>query len=183
MSTGYQIDDQYGTYFLTPTIVDWVDVLTRKEYKDIIISSLDFCIKNKALMVYGYVIITNHIHLIVRSTNGTLSDTVRDFKKFTATAILDAIRSQPESRREWMLHRFEWNAAQNKRSSDSQFWTHENRAEVIFSEKFFNQKLKYIHDNPVRAGWVYNPEDYIYSSAKALMHHTPGQLALADWFM
>ena len=84
MSSGYQIQDQYATHFLTPTIVDWVDIFTRKIYRDIIIESLAFCIKNKGLILYGYVIMTNHLHLLVRSEPGKLSDTMRDFKKFTA---------------------------------------------------------------------------------------------------
>ena len=182
MSTGYKIEDQFATHFITPTIVDWVDVFTSKAYCDIILNSLDFCIKNKGLILYGYVIMTNHLHLIVRSEPGKLSDTIRDFKKFTATAILEAITNQPESRREWMLHRFEWNAAQNQRSGDNQVWTHENHPEYIYSQRFFDQKLKYIHDNPVRAGWVDQPEDYVYSSAKTLLLNKPGLLPLADWY-
>ncbi len=182
MSTGYQIDDQFGTYFLTPTIVDWVDVLTRKNYKDIIIQCLDYCIKNKGLVLYGYVIMTNHMHLIARSQNGQLSSTIRDFKKFTAVNIINAITNEPESRKAWMLHRFEWNAKRNARSADNQFWRHENHPEKIFSKDFFDQKLKYIHDNPVRAGWVELPEDYIFSSAKALLNNIPGPLLLNDWY-
>ena len=182
MSTGYQIEDKYATHFLTPTIVDWVDVLTRKTYRDIIMDSLDFCIRKKGLVLYGYVVMTNHLHLIARSEPGKLSDTIRDFKKFTAGAIIDEIRNKPESRREWMLYRFEWNAAQNKRSSENQFWTHENRPEVIFTQKFFMQELDYIHENPVRAGWVEQPEDYLYSSAKSLLLNVPCRLPLADWY-
>ena len=182
MSTGYRIEDQFATHFISPTIVDWVDVFTRNCYRDIIIDSLDFCIKKKGLVLYGYVIMTNHLHLLVRSETGKLSDTIRDFKKFTASAILEAIRNGPESRREWMLHRFEWNATQNQRSSDNQVWTHENRAEYIYTQQFFDQKLKYIHENPVRAGWVEQPEDYQYSSAKALLLNKPGPFLLADWY-
>ena len=182
MSTGYQIADQYATHFITPTIVDWVDIFTRNVYRDIIIDSLNFCIRNKSLKLYGYVIMTNHLHLILRSENGQLSDTIRDFKKFTASSILDAIKNGPESRREWMLHRFEWNAAQNKRSSNNQLWTHENRAEEIRTLRFFNQKLNYIHENPVRAGWVERPEDYVYSSAKSLLLNAAGALTLENWY-
>jgi REP element-mobilizing transposase RayT len=182
MSTGYQIKDQYATHFITPTIVDWVDIFTRKAYRDIIIDSLAFSIRERGLKLYGYVIMTNHLHLIVRSETGKLSDTIRDFKKFTARSIIDVINKEPESRREWMLHRFKWNAAQNERSSDHQFWTHENRLEEIFSQNFFNQKLNYIHENPVRAGWVEYPEEYVYSSAKALLKNVAGPLPLTDWY-
>ena len=125
---------------------------------------------------------TNHLHLIARSETGNLSDTIRDFKKYTSTTILAAIKSGAESRIEWLLHRFKWNAAQNKRSSNYQLWTHENRAEAIFSQKFFNQKLNYIHENPVRAGWVQHPEEYIYSSAKSVLLNIAGRLPIADWY-
>lgn len=181
MSTGCRIDDQYATYFITPTIVDWVDVLSRKCYRDIIIDSLNFCIKEKHLIVYGYVIMTNHLHLIVRSTNGTLSGTIGDFKKFTAKAIIRTIKEQPESRREWMLHKFEFIATTNQRSSDHQLWMHENHPEIVFSEKFFNQKLNYIHNNPVRAGIVEFPEDYLHSSAKSLIKNVPGLVPITPW--
>ena len=182
MSTGYQIEDQYAIHFLTPTIVDWVNVFTQKSYRDVIMNSLAFCVKEKGLVLYGYVIMTNHLHLLARSEPGKLSDTLRDFKKFTAGIILEKIQNEPESRREWMMHRFAWNAAQNKRSSDNQFLTHENHAEVIISDKFFNQKLNYIHENPVREGWVEKPVDYIYSSAKALLLNVSGPLSLSDWY-
>ncbi len=181
MSFGYQIRDQSAAHFVTPAIVDWVDIFTRKIYRDIVIDSLNFCIKNKALKVYGYVIMTNHLHLVVKSENGTLSDTLRDFKKFTSAQILQAVKAGPESRQEWLLHRFEWNATQNKRSSSNQLWTHENHPEEIYSLKFFNQKLNYIHENPVRARWVDLPEDYIYSSAKTIIKNTTGLLPISGW--
>jgi REP element-mobilizing transposase RayT len=183
MSSGYQIRDQHAMHFITPAIVDWVDVLTRNTYRDIIISSLNHCIKYKELNVYGYVIMTNHLHLIVKSRNGTLSDTIRDFKKFTSRRIIDAIQNGAESRREWMMHRFTWNASQNARSSDHQLWTHENHPEEIHSLKFFNQKLNYIHDNPVRAGWVLYPVDYVHSSAGAILKNVPGLVPLSDWLI
>jgi REP element-mobilizing transposase RayT len=179
MSTGYQIDDQYGMYFLTFTVVDWVDIFTRKSYRDIIVDSLNYCIKEKQLCVYGYVVMTNHVHLIAQSKAGKLSDTIRDFKKFTARKILDTIVSEPESRREWLLHRFEWNASQHERNNRYQVWTHENHAVSITSEKFFRQKMEYIHQNPVRAGWVEREEDYIYSSAKALFNNCDGNVLLS----
>jgi REP element-mobilizing transposase RayT len=181
MSNGYQIRDQHAAHFITPAIVDWVDVFTRKIYRDIVIDSLNFCIKYKALKVYGYVIMSNHMHLIVQSETGNLSDTIRDFKKFTSTNILEAIRTGPESRREWMLHRFEWNAAQNKRSSDNQLWTHDNHPEEVRSLKFYNQKLDYIHYNPVRAGLVELPEEYVYSSAKTIIKKVSGLVPISDW--
>jgi len=70
-------------------------VFTRKSYKDVIIDCLDFCIKNKGMILYGYVIMSNHIHLIIQSRDGKLSDLIRDFKKFTAKRILNKIQEEP----------------------------------------------------------------------------------------
>jgi REP element-mobilizing transposase RayT len=63
------------------------------------------------MVVFGYVIMSNHIHFIVQSKDGKLSDLIRDFKKFTAKTILEKIQSEPESRREWMLERIYFSMA------------------------------------------------------------------------
>ena len=111
MSQGYQIYDQHSLYYLTFQIVNWVDVFTRLAYKEIIIDSLNYCRKNKGLELYGYVIMTNHIHLIARSKESNqLSDTIRDFKKFTSKKLIEAIKDHPESRREWLLRKFSYEA-------------------------------------------------------------------------
>ena len=167
MSTGYQIQDQNGLYFLTFQIIDWVDIFTRKIYKDIAIDSFKYCMENKGLRLFGFVIMSNHIHLLASAVEpNRLSDIIRDFKKFTAYSFLEEIRKNTESRQDWMLKRFEFAAKANKRNSDYQLWTHENRAVELVSNTFIEQKLNYIHENPVRAGYVDKAEDYIYSSAR-----------------
>jgi REP element-mobilizing transposase RayT len=169
MTIGYQVYNQQATYFVTFTIVDWVDLLSRKVYRDIVIESLRYCISYKGLKVYSYVIMTNHIHLIIQSDGSNLlSDIIRDFKKYTAKQFIETILKEPESRREWLLKRFAFNAVQHSRNSNYQIWTHENHAIEINSHHFFEQKNNYILQNPVRAGWVDKPEDYIYSSAYEL---------------
>ena len=107
---GYQIRDQSKPHFMTFTVVDWVDIFTRKIYRDIIIESLKFCQKQKGLILHGYVIMSNHIHVIFQTETGNLSDLVRDFKAasvpvFTAKEIFKTIENGPESRSDWMLKR------------------------------------------------------------------------------
>ncbi|WP_166920251.1 REP-associated tyrosine transposase [Flavobacterium poyangense] len=165
MKEGYVIRDQTIPHFLTSTVVDWIDVFTRQNYRDIIIESLDYCIKNKGMILYGYAIMSNHIHLIVQSKDGKLSDLIRDFKKFTAKLILEKIQNSPESRREWMLERFKLASEQHSRNKVFQFWQYGNHAEEIYTNKFMWSKLHYIHLNPVKAGLVNKASDYIYSSA------------------
>ncbi|MGB0807143.1 MAG: REP-associated tyrosine transposase [Salibacteraceae bacterium] len=165
MPTGYQIKEQDQLYFLTFQIVEWVDIFTRKENRDIVIENLKYCNENKGLEIYGYVIMSNHIHLLLRSDSNELSKTIKEFKSYTAKQILKSIESGTESRRDWMLNVFKDAAFNHKRNSTYQLWTHENHAEHIYSNKFMEQKLNYIHPNPVRAGLVLKEEDYVYSSA------------------
>jgi REP element-mobilizing transposase RayT len=176
MGTGYQVYDQHGMYFLTFTIVDWVDIFSRKRYRDIITENLAYCIREKGLMIYSYVIMTNHVHIIMKSATGKLSDTIRDFKKYTSRKLIESIKEEPESRREWMLHRFAWAADHSTTNTNYQVWTHENHAIEIKTIEFFAGKRDYIHMNPVRAGWVQHPEDFVYSSAYA-----EALLAWAEW--
>ena len=166
MSTVYRIEDQSALYYLTLQVVDWIDVFTRPIYRDIIIDSLKYCQKNKGLQIFGYVIMSNHIHLIANSPEGHLSETLRDFKKFTAKTIIDSIKEGNESRRDWMLNRFEFNAQQHSRNENYQLWTHENHAVILYSNDFIQEKLEYLHNNPVRARIVEKSEDYLYSSAR-----------------
>ncbi|KFF19114.1 REP-associated tyrosine transposase [Flavobacterium hydatis] len=165
MQGGYKIRDQNLPHFITITVVDWVDIFTRKIYRDLVIESLDFCITNKSMVLYGYVIMSNHIHMIVQSGNGELSDLLRDFKKFTATKIIGKIKSEPESRREWMLERFKLATESHSRNKNYQFWQYGSHPEEIYSNKFMWSKLNYIHLNPVRGGIVEKASHYIYSSA------------------
>ena len=167
MSQGYQIYDQTSLYYLTFQVVKWVDIFTRLSYKEIITDSFTFCRDSKGLELYAYVIMTNHIHLIARAKeNYKLSDIIRDFKKFTANKLLDHINQPLESRSDWMLKRFEFAASEHGRNSKYQIWTHENHAIELHSIEFIEQKLNYIHNNPVRVGIVNKPEDYIFSSAR-----------------
>lgn len=166
MSTGYQIKDQSGLYFLTFQVVDWLDIFTRQVYRDIVINSFRFTIENQGFHLFAYVIMSNHVHLIANSATGKLSDTVGNIKKYTSKKIIKTIKNINESRREWLLNKFELKARQHSRNKNYQVWTHENHAVSLYSNEFIAQKLEYIHQNPVHAGVVANPEDYLYSSAR-----------------
>ena len=102
MSTGYKITDKDGIYFLTFQIVGWVDIFTRKSYKDIVIDSLKYCQEYKSLEIFAYVIMSNHIHILCRSNTGDLSGTVRDFKNFTSKRFLEIVSSNKESRKDYL---------------------------------------------------------------------------------
>jgi REP element-mobilizing transposase RayT len=160
----YKIYEQHGLNYLTLTTVGWIDVFSRQRYRDIIIESLKYCQTHKGLHVYGYVIMSNHIHMIVHTEGFELSDVLRDFKKFTASNILKSIQKEPESRREWLMHLFKF-FAHNDSNREHQFWQTDNHPIALWSQDVIWQKLDYIHLNPVRAGIVANSTEYIYSSA------------------
>ena len=147
MKEGYVIRDQTLPHFLTVTVVDWVDVFSRQNYRDSVIECLDYCIKNKGMILFSYVIMSNHIHMIIQSDDAKLSDLIRDFKKFTAKTILDKIQVEPESRRNWMLERFKLATETHSRNKNYQFWRLGSHAEEIYSENFMWSKIDYIHFN------------------------------------
>lgn len=171
MGTEYSIREEQGIYFLTSTIVEWIDVFSRKIYRDTLIDSFDFCIKNKGLQLHSFVIMTNHIHWIASAKEHLkLSDIVRDLKKHTSKTIVKIIEEYPqESRRKWLLNAFRYSGKIHSDNKNHKFWQDDNHAVPVFTEKFFQEKINYIHNNPVRAGFVERPEDYIYSSAKDYM--------------
>lgn len=84
MPTGYQIKEQDKLHFVTLQVVEWIDIFTRQKYRDIIINNLDYCQKNKGLEIFAWVIMSNHIHLLIKSEQEELSNILRDFKSFTS---------------------------------------------------------------------------------------------------
>jgi REP element-mobilizing transposase RayT len=162
---GYKIRNQSGTHFLTFTIMGWIDLFSRQRYRDIIIDSFEYCRKNKGLQIGAFVIMSNHIHTIWTALHANLSDIIRDFKTYTSKAIAKNIAQEPESRRDWLLYMFEYYANRTNTNDHYKIWTGNNHPEEIFSFDFLNCKLNYTHQNPVRAGLVVNPDDYLYSSA------------------
>ena len=162
----YPINDQHDTYFITCTIVQWVDLFTRIEYKQIIVDAFNHCILNKGLILNGWVIMTNHIHFIARcDPPHKMSDFLRDFKKFTSKKLISMIMEIPESRREWLLDKFNFEARRTRRAENYKVWTNDNHAICLEKTEWFIQRLNYIHQNPVRQMIVENPHEYLFSSA------------------
>ena len=163
----YKIRNKKEIHFVSFAVVEWIDVFTRKEYRDILLESLRFCQDKKGLSLHAWCVMSNHVHLMASSRNYDLSGTLRDFKKFTGKQIIEAISSnEHESRKEWMLQIFKDAGQKNSRNTNFQFWRQDNQPKECYSQVFTAQKLHYIHNNPVVAGIVDKPEDYLYSSAR-----------------
>jgi putative transposase len=171
----FRIKNQHAVYFITSTVHQWVDVFTRQDYVNILLESLKFCQKEKGLKIYAWVVMSNHIHLIIQSDKVHLSDILRDFKKYTATQIVRAIENNTkESRKNWLLWLF-------RKEDGIWFWEEGYHGEEIFSEEFFLSKLNYIHMNPVRAGIVLKEEEYLNSSCADYYGTNIGSLELVVW--
>ena len=161
MAFAYSIRDQSAIYFVTFTVHQWVDVFTRQAYADILIENLLYCQRHKGLKIYAWVIMTNHCHLILRTEGFKLSDVIRDFKKYTAKKIMEAIeQNDRESRKKWLM----WLL---RKDNHIWFWEEGYHGEEISSKEFFDSKARYIHLNPVRAGIVEKEEEYPRENIKA----------------
>lgn len=155
-------------YFLTMTVVDWIDVFSRLNHKLTIVDSLKFCQEHKGLEIYSWCLMSNHLHMIAAVNEHsayTLSDVLRDFKKFTSKQIIHNIQSEPESRRDWLLDRFAFEGRKDNKITNYKFWQEGNEAKEIHTNEFLSQKLEYIHNNPVKEMIVSEPHEYLFSSA------------------
>ena len=150
-------------FFSSLTITDWVPVFQNDKYFDIIIDNLQYCRENKGLLLLGYVIMPTHLHVITMHNNKTtLSDLMRDFKSYTSKEISKQMSSDGK---EWYLKKFK-SAACPFSKQRYKVWQDGFHPISILSTKWFSEKVYYIHYNPVRKGFVENPEYWKYSSAR-----------------
>jgi len=152
---------------MTLTVVDWIDVFTRPNHKQLIIDSLKYCQEKKGINIFAWCLMPSHLHLMANTVMGfELADVIRDFKKHTSKKLVSQILYEPESRHEWMLERFRLAADRNKKVKNYKFWQDGNHAIEVYSEKVTWQKINYIHQNPVVDQIVSREEAYLFSSAR-----------------
>jgi putative transposase len=163
----YSIKDNALTYFVTFTVVDWVDIFTRATYRHDLVDSLNHCIKQKGLIVHAWVIMSNHMHLIISGQDEVnLPTIIRDYKKYTAKKIYKKLDDAEESRGVWIKKKLEFAANRIARNKEFKLWQDGYFALPVLSHQDAEIKLNYVHNNPVKAEIVYSPEDYLYSSAR-----------------
>ena len=161
MRSRYTITDPEDIHFLTATIVEWLPVFTSHEWCDVIVRTLEFQRKEKGLRVYAYVILENHIHLVAQAPD--LGRTMQQFKSFTAREL---IALAERLGRNWLLNQWAFYKQKHKRESAYQVWQEGMHPQLIQGETMLQQKMTYIHENPVRRGYVDAPEHWRYSSAR-----------------
>ncbi len=150
------------TYFFTATILEWKHLLINDKYKDIIVSSLRFLQQNKKVKIFAFVIMPNHIHIVwAINSEFEYSHIKRDFMKYTSQMIrMDLFQYHPA-----LLNQF-YVCAKDR---EYQIWERNSLSVEIFSSKVLEQKINYIHKNPLGDKWKLSVDitDYKYSSAKS----------------
>lgn len=130
------------------------------------IDSLKYCQQKKGLILYGYVIMTNHVHLLFSADESSSAEIfMRDFKKWTTSSIQKELENESRRYIKNLLGKTIFKKWQNR----FQLWQANNFPEIVESRPFFRQKLEYIHLNPVKKGFVNSAEDWKYSSARNWM--------------
>lgn len=160
MRSRYRINHPDAAHFISSTIVEWLPVFTTAACCDILVRSLEYCRREKALRIYGWVILDNHFHAVVAGPN--LAATIADLKKFTAREILVQLELE---RRAWLLNQLCYFRAAHKTASRHQVWQEGVHPQSISTDAMMHQKLDYLHNNPVTRGLVASPEHWRYSSA------------------
>lgn len=164
MSEKYKVIDKSIATFVTITVTDWVDLFVRRAYTDVVDESLNYCIENKGLKVHAYVYMTSHIHLVASSDGDDLQNIIRDFKKHTSKKLIETIIEIPESRREWLLAKFKFAANRIKRGVNYKLWKDGFHPILLDNGEKIVQRINYIHQNPIDAGFVYQEDQWKNSS-------------------
>ena len=157
----YKIYEPTHPHFVTCTILKWIPIFTRKETTQIIFDSLDHLKEIDGLKLYAYVILENHLHMVLSSND--LSTTMRKFKRHTSKEILTLLQEQNVTT---ILEQLKFYKKGHKIKSEYQLWQEGFQPKLIQSEAMFKDRINYIHHNPIERGYVDNAVHWRYSSAR-----------------
>ncbi|MEJ7780753.1 MAG: transposase [Daejeonella sp.] len=166
MSRSYKFQNPEGIYFVSFATVNWIDVFVRPIYNDIIVQNLIYCKNNLGLNLFCWCIMPSHVHLIFRALENNPSVLLGRFKEYTSKTLVKTIEQNiQESGRDWMLPMFRKAGAKSSNVQVNQFWQHDNHPIELWSPEVSDQKVEYVHNNPVVAGFVEEAWHWKYSSA------------------
>lgn len=171
----YKIYDDSYPYFITSTFVKWYPLFSDPKIAEICIKSIQYAQQNLGLHLYGWVLMENHMHLIVKAND--LGNVVSRMKSFTARAIVDYLKEVNKSK----LNDLEWAKLDFKIDQDFQVWQEGFHPEQINSREVMENKIAYIHMNPVKRGYVDKPEYWRYSSMGAYIGHNGLLDVICNW--
>jgi putative transposase len=153
MRTRYKASVE-GTYFVTSTIIDWIKIFSLKDFPEIIIDEIKFRREKKQLEIYGYVIMPDHIHMIISSEN--IPKIMRSFKSYTAKKIIEKLKETNEKN---ILNKLKIAKPDYKAESEYQVWQEGFHPKMILGISEYRQKMNYIHNNPVARKLVESPDE------------------------
>ena len=172
----YKIRDTHYPYFITATIVEWLPLFTDPKVVQFILDSMLFMQEQKRIVIYAYVIMENHLHMILSSPH--LSSELGKFKSFTARQIIDFLENNNYHP---ILDKLRNYKLAFKTDRTYQCWQEGSHPKQISSREMMIQKIEYIHYNPVRRGYVDNPIHWRYSSARDYENQTGLIPINKDW--
>jgi REP element-mobilizing transposase RayT len=157
----YRLAEPDRPHFLTCTVVEWLPVFTRQEAVQILLDSWTYLQRHDGLRLYGFVVLENHLHAVAQASD--LRGTWRRFKSYTGHRVIDLLRANGA---EALLERMRFAHKAHRNDRDHQFWQEGSHPQGIEGEAMLRQKLEYIHQNPVKRGYVDEPEHWRWSSAR-----------------
>ncbi len=157
----YKILECEKPHFLSCTVVNWLPIFGSQSVAQIVLDSLRFLQDQERLTLYAYVLMENHIHLIADSSE--LSKEIGGFKRYTARSIIDFFRAK---KADHILKQLEYFKLRHRTDRNYQLWQEGSHPQVIKDEEMMHQKIEYIHNNPVKRGYVDDPVHWRYSSAR-----------------
>ena len=165
MTRHFKINESVtSVYFITCTITQWLCIFKEEKYFAVIIDSLKYCMAHKGLILAGYVIMPTHLHMMSsHSVDVRLPEIMRDFKHYTSTKIAELLETDNNH---LFLHVFRKATEGRTKKQNHKIWQDDYHPVAITSEKWFREKIEYMHNNPVRKGFIESPEDWKYSSAR-----------------
>lgn len=163
-------------YFVTCTTVNWIPIFISRPMFDIAIESLQFLKEDGSLKIYAYVILENHIHMIAGSED--LSKHIGRFKSYTARKIIDISKDKNNT---WLLEQLKEEKKHFKTDRTHQLWQEGFHPQRIQSDEMMRQKINYIHNNPVRRGYVDDAINWVYSSARNYLKDDHSVLAIDSY--
>ena len=160
MTPKFQLSRDSQALYITIVAKNRLPVFQTDEIKLITCHALDEARKSGNFLIFAYVIMPDHLHLLTDCPD-TSADVLRRIKGLTARRVIDNLKEQGFQTSLAKLRHEEW-----KRKHSYSLWQQEKNVLSIFSEGMLMQKVNYIHLNPVRAEMAERPADYRWSSAR-----------------
>ena len=161
----YKIVDDFWCYFVTFSTIKWIRIFDYEEPRNIFINSVKFLQHSQGLQVHAYVIMPNHVHMIVsdkNKDNKRLKDVMTSLRSYSAKKIIEVIKNKtPKFLPILKKH--------NLKDRSLMLWQPGIWPKGIEFDEMYWQKIEYIHNNPVNAGLVELPEEWTYSSARQFL--------------